>query len=228
VVLALTEDGDIGEVTEHLIHPGHGPLADRQNHSHVHQAAFDPAGKHLLVTDLGTDRIHTYTLDADGRLRPDSVTSVPAGYGSRHLTFVGTSTVITTDELSSTVSWYDYEPEIGRLTWRGSEPTVSRVAGVNYPSDLAIAGNGTVCLVGNRGQDTIGVFTITAEGLSRTAELDSGGHWPQHFATVGTDVWFALRDSDRIGALRVTGTRAELLDFDIALPRPNWILEGHR
>lgn len=228
VVFALTDDGDIGEVTDNLTQRGHGPVPERQDHSHVHQAVFDPTGRHLLVTDLGTDRIHAYTLDAGGRLEPGPIVSVPAGHGPRHLAFVGTSTVVTTDELSSTVSWYGYDTDSGRLTWRGSEPTVNQMVAVNYPSDLVITADRAVCLVGNRGKDTIAVFTITEAGLSRTTELDTRGKWPQHLATVGEDVWIALRDSDRISALRLTGARAELLDLDIALPRPNWILVDHR
>jgi len=228
VVLALTEDGDLGDVTDRLTHPGRGPVSDRQDRSHVHQAVFDPAGRHLLVTDLGTDRIHTYALDGDGRLHPVSTATAPAGHGPRHLAFVGAQTVVTTDELSSTVSWYDYAPASGLLEWRGSEPTVDRASGSNYPSELVIVADDTMCLVGNRGNDTIGVLSIAETGLSRTAELDAGGHWPQHLAKVGDEVWCALRDSDRIRALRVTGGRAEFLDLDISLPRPNWILVDRR
>lgn len=228
VVLALTEHGDIGELADRVIHPGHGSHPDRQDRSHVHQAVFDPAGQYLLVTDLGTDRIHTYTLDGDGRLHSESVLEVPAGHGPRHLVFAGAHRVLTTDELSSTVSWYDYQPETGRLTWCGAEPTTSRVSEVNYPSDLLITADGSHCLVGNRGNDTIGVFDISPTALSRTAELETGGHWPQHLAKVGESVWCALRDSDRIRALRLTDSRAEFLDSDIGLPRPNWILVDAR
>lgn len=227
-VLRLTEDGDIDDMTDCLTHPGHGLRPDRQDRSHIHAVVFDPTGKHLLVTDLGTDRIHVYTLDPDGRLCPRSVTGVPHGRGPRHLAFVGTTTVVTTDELSSTVSWYDYEPEAGVLIWRGSEQTVDQTTGTNYPSDLVTTAHDTVCLIGNRGHDTIAVFAITKAGLTRTSELDTGGHWPQHLATIGDNVWFALRDSDRIRALHAMGTQVELLDLDIALPRPNWILEYFR
>ena len=230
VVFELTPDGDVGEVTHRRTHPGHGPVVDRQDRSHVHQAVFDPAGRYLLVTDLGTDRIHSYTLGTHGRLHPgpSPVVRLPAGHGPRHLAFVGTDKVVTTDELSSTVSWYDYAPETGRLTWRGSEPTVDHTAGNNYPSELVITNDATVCLVGNRGNDTIAVFSISEAGLTRTAELEAGGRWPQHLTRVDGTVWCALRDSDRIRAFRVTGSAVDVLGPDIQLPRPNWILVSTR
>ncbi len=66
---------------------GHGPNSRRQEGSHAHFAAFIEDGNCLVVTDLGSDAVHFFQLNADdspnliARQRLD----LPPGSGPRHL-----------------------------------------------------------------------------------------------------------------------------------------------
>lgn len=63
-----------------------GPVADRQEASHMHHVIFDPTNTFVFMPDLGGDRIRVYTYDGTGQLTEDeaSVLTTDAGAGPRH------------------------------------------------------------------------------------------------------------------------------------------------
>ena len=105
-----------------------------------------------------------------GRLTPApvAVSLAPAGTGPRHLAFRPRGGVLSVDELSSTLSWYDFDPDSGALTWCGSVPTTDEVGGSpNYPSEVVLGPDGRFGYVANRGRNTIAAFDLTARGVAR-------------------------------------------------------------
>jgi 6-phosphogluconolactonase len=232
-VHSLAPDGSIALLSAVLHHEGSGPVADRQEASHLHQVCFDANGVNALVTDLGADAIYAYRLDA-GTGRVDSApvfrSSTPAGAGPRHLAFHGNDSVVVADELSSTVSWYRYHALSGELTWRASVAASHRSGGptdlVNYPSQIAVHANGRLIIVANRGHDTIAAFAVSAGGLVPVAEVAAGARWPLHFITTRRRVYCACPDEDRITLLASDVGEAVFSEGRpvASVPSPMWIL----
>lgn len=89
-----------------------GPVPDRQDVPHLHDAILDPTKQFLLVPDLGSDLVRVYKIPSGGA--PGSVQEVASikavpGSGPRHGAFavVDTSTFFYhVNELSNTVSGY--------------------------------------------------------------------------------------------------------------------------
>lgn len=65
-----------------------GPHPDRQDHSYIHQAIYDPTGQIAAFTDLGGDRVYFHSVhDQTGELTPIETIELKPGSGPRHLTF---------------------------------------------------------------------------------------------------------------------------------------------
>ncbi len=63
----------------------------RQTHPYLHGAYYTPDGKHLWCTDLGTDLVHTFSVDTHGIPQIDSAHQTDfftkSGLGPRHICF---------------------------------------------------------------------------------------------------------------------------------------------
>ncbi|KAI0185790.1 YkgB protein [Xylaria flabelliformis] len=88
-VVTLAPEGGVDLVqnwTYTLDHPG--PIPDRQDVPHPHQAILDPTAKFILVPDLGADLVRVYQADAGKlRLTPIAPLKVTPGSGPRHGAF---------------------------------------------------------------------------------------------------------------------------------------------
>jgi 6-phosphogluconolactonase len=126
-------------------------------HTRPHQSTVD--GDDLLVTDLGQDLIYRY---GPGE-------TVAALGGPRHL--------IRMDDYAYVLGENDASLTIFEVpSWTVMRKVAtSKAGGRVYPSDL-VAADGRL-YVGNRGPDTIAVFTL--DGTYET-EVPSGGTWPRH------------------------------------------------
>ncbi|MET7462313.1 beta-propeller fold lactonase family protein [Nonomuraea sp. NPDC005501] len=172
----LDERGAFTGAAVALRHEGSGPVADRQEGPHAHQAVFHEDVLH--VSDLGTDEIRRYTLDGE----PLEPLRLPPGTGPRHMTFAG-SRLYVVGELDGVVTAID----------GGSRVTgaASRAAAGNQPSHLEVAGD--FVYVANRGPDTVSV--LRADDLTPVTEVPSGGAWPRHFAIDGDRMYVANQHS---------------------------------
>jgi 6-phosphogluconolactonase len=91
-VFPVNKDGSLSPLSQ-SIKPNDalGPDKARQDKSHVHTAMLSPDEKHLLFTDLGTDKINIYRYKA-GQAQPltpstPASVSVTSGDGPRHMDF---------------------------------------------------------------------------------------------------------------------------------------------
>lgn len=89
-----------------------GPIPDRQDAPHPHEALLDPTGQFLLVPDLGSDLIRLYSVD-EGELtftELEPLAAVP-GSGPRHGVFLvtddGTTYFYLASELANTVTGFE-------------------------------------------------------------------------------------------------------------------------
>jgi 6-phosphogluconolactonase (cycloisomerase 2 family) len=64
-----------------------GPVADRQEAPHPHQAILDPTESFILVPDLGADVVRVFSIGGDRRLTAKEPLHTSPGYGPRHGTF---------------------------------------------------------------------------------------------------------------------------------------------
>jgi 6-phosphogluconolactonase len=212
-VLPVAGDGALGPRTDLVRHSGRGPRDDRQESPHAHQVRVTPDGRYVLVTDLGTDSVHVYRLDAGaGRLHPVSTGHTRPGAGPRHLVFGHDGSVHVACELDSTVSTFRFEPETAALTLVHVAPSIVNLDGENYPSEIAIDPAGRSVYVANRGRDVVTALAVRDGRLDPVADVPTGGRWPRHLALIGSHLYLANQFSHQV---TVFG-----LDPDSGVPEP--------
>jgi 6-phosphogluconolactonase len=206
----IREDGTLAAATDVVAHEGSGPKPD-QKAPHPHQIVTDPAGRFILVTDLGNDTVYVYRLDPHkGRLHEHSTVKVNAGAGPRHLAFHPNGRVLyVICELDSTVAVFDYDGARGRLKAGQVVSTVPAGAGDNYPGEILVSGDGRFVYGTNRGHDSVAVFTTGEAGrsLRLTATVPCGGVWPRHMtlADRGRLMYVSNQKSGDVTSFRVDG-----------------------
>jgi 6-phosphogluconolactonase len=220
--------GGLGAMAAFIQHHGHGPDAERQEGPHAHCVIPDPSNRFVLVADLGIDRIMVYRFDAQsGQLNTSTAGQglLAPGSGPRHLAFHPSGRVLyVTNELSSTVTAFRYDPETGSLTELQTVPAVSEPTAVrNAPADIHLHPSGRFLYMSNRGHNSIAVFAVdpaTAK-LSPVQLAPTGGDWPRNFgidpsgemlivANQRSDSLRSFRIDSATGALQSTGMRLSL------------------
>ena len=156
----------------------------RQKSPHPHCVLFDPAGRQLYVSDLGTDQIWIYrwTPEKGVELPCAEKLKLPPGSGPRHLVFDPSGLVLyTANELNSTAA--SFVRDSLRSPWKPGPVCSTLPEGVsgekNYPGAIKITADGRFFFVTNRGHDSIAVFEAARNGgfkLLRT--VPSGGKYP--------------------------------------------------
>ena len=200
-VFPVLDDGSLGERSHHGQHQGSGPHAERQEGPHAHSATWTPDGRYVIVADLGIDRLVVYTLDqSDGTLRHIMEAATPPGSGPRHVVFDASGRhLFVANELSSTVSAFEYDAGNGHLSPLETVSTLPPDAPENYVADIHLAGSRL--LVSNRGHNSLAVFDVRPDGgLPRVAVASCGGNWPRNFAVApgNSHVLVANQDSGEV------------------------------
>lgn len=198
-VLPILEDGSLGNATDVKEDSGTiGPTRatnappgsfafSGHDRTHAHQIQADPSGRFVLHVDLGLDKIFVWKFDAkNGKLTPADQHSVslPPGDGPRHFHFHPNGKwFYSIQEEGSTVVMFDYNPETGRLTARQTLSTLPPgFTGSNFCSEILVSENGKFVYTGNRLYDSIGIFSVGANGeLKYVGEEWTRGNYPRSF-----------------------------------------------
>lgn len=216
-VLPVGADGTVGAATSVVQHVGRGPHPQRQTAPHAHCIVLDAANRFALAADLGIDRVLAYRFDAaTGTLAPTGMeATLRPGAGPRHLAFAPDGrTLYVVNELDSTLTALAYESATGAL--RERQTLATRPAGAggdNFPADLHVHPSGRAVYASNRGDDTIAVFAVDAEGrLSLAQTVPTGGRWPRNFALdpTGRLLLVANQRSDAVTAFAVDAASGRL------------------
>ncbi|HVZ83966.1 MAG TPA: lactonase family protein [Terracidiphilus sp.] len=149
---------------------------------HAHMIAPSPDNRFVLATDLGQDRIYIYAFDdTTGKLSAPRFVTLPTGDGPRHFAFhPNRRWLYTSQEESSTVVFFQYDPETGMLKpVQAVSALPPGFAGTSFASEILISPDGRTLYAANRLHDAIAVFTIGFDGrLTRQSETPTGGDYP--------------------------------------------------
>jgi 6-phosphogluconolactonase (cycloisomerase 2 family) len=143
----------------------------------------DPAGKFVLHSDLGLDRIFVSKFDdRAGVLTPNDPPSVslPPGDGPRHFYFHPKGGwLYSLQEEGSTIVVFEYDAAHGRLSHRQTLSSLPPgFAGSNFCSELMVSADGRFVYAGNRLHDTIAAFRVDRKtgGLAFTGHFTPVGN----------------------------------------------------
>jgi 6-phosphogluconolactonase (cycloisomerase 2 family) len=222
-VLPILADGRLGAATdvqadEGKLGPTRAASAPKgsfafsgHDHTHAHMIQADPSGRFVLHVDLGLDRIFVWKFDeTKGTLAPNNpaAVSLPAGDGPRHFHFHPNGKwLYSIQEEGSTVVRFDYDADAGRLAARQTISTLPRgFAGSNFCSGILVSSDGRFVYTGNRLHDTIGIFSVGANGdLTYVGEEWTRGNYPRsfNFDPTGQFLCCCNQRSDNVAVFRV-------------------------
>jgi 6-phosphogluconolactonase (cycloisomerase 2 family) len=231
-VLPIREGGRLGEATDVKNDAGKvGPARatsgppgsfafSGHDRTHAHMIQADPAGRFVLHVDLGLDRIFVWKFDdKKGTLKPNDPPTValPPGDGPRHFHFHPNGKwLYSIQEEGSTIVRFDYDPAAGRLTSRQTISTLPRgFAGSNFCSGILVSSDGRFVYAGNRLHDSIGVFSVGANGaLKHAADEWTRGNYPRSFSfdPSGRFLYCCNQRADNVTVFRVN-RKSGGLDF---------------
>lgn len=164
-------------------HEGTGPHK-RQEKPHVHYSAHTPDHNYVVVVDLGIDELVTYKVENDTLVKVNTL-NVRPGSGPRHLVFHpnGKQAYLIT-ELSSEVIVLDYDAGQGSFTEKQYIKAIPEdFTETNDASAIHISPDGRFVYTGNRGHDSIAIFSVNQDNgeLTFIEHSPTGGKWPRDF-----------------------------------------------
>lgn len=194
-------EGEWRQVTSREDHWG-----NRQVGPHAHCAHF--WRDRVFIPDLGENAVFQYRWDgAERRLIPELHVPFEPGSGPRHMAMhPGLDVCYVSNELFNTVCVARLDGEAPeqvrpRLIPVQYESTVDDRTVESYVSEIRLSADARFLYVSNRGDDSIAVFRVLADGaLERAGLVPTGGKFPRHFAIspCGRAVVVANQDSGHV------------------------------
>jgi 6-phosphogluconolactonase len=228
VSFPIGEDGRIGKASSFIQHRGSGENKARQSEPHAHSINVDAGNRFAVAADLGLDKLFVYRLDPEkATLVPNDppFATVEPGSGPRHFAFhPGGKRAYVINELKSTITAFDYDPEKGVLDDRETIHTLPKgYTGTSYTAEVQVHPSGRFVYGSNRGDDSIAAFGVDrGNGLLQMIEVESsGGKTPRNFgidptgryilsANQGSDSIVVLAIDPKAGSLDPTGLKVEV------------------
>lgn len=181
---------------------GNGPDTARQQQPHAHFVTFTPDKRSMWITDLGTDRIHTFPLRGGVTLVDSAAMRdvyIAPGAGPRHVEFhPSLKRAYIIDELDGKVNVMDTGNNMPRMVQRVTADSI----GARGSGDIHISPDGRFLYASNRLQaDGIAIFKVDAKtGLLAPAGYQPTAPHPRNFAITpnGRYLLVAARDADTI------------------------------
>lgn len=220
-LIPLETSGPLSENVSTIDFKGEGVLKERQSQPHLHCVEFTPDGKFLVANDLGTDKIHVFPLDSDGK--PDEKAGfdviLEAASGPRHICFSKDGRfAYLINEISGKVTALSYDGK----TLTPIQHIESDTVNAQGSADIHLSPDGKFLYASNRLKaDGIAIFSVDGEtGLLTKAGYQLTGIHPRNFVLTpdGRYLLVACRDSnlvqifernEKTGLLVDTGKRIE-------------------
>ncbi len=250
--LPVSGDGALGEAAAFVQHPPPPPLAKggsggpplakggsggvdpaRQKEPHAHCIVVSPDNRFVYAADLGLDQVLCYRLDAaKGKITANQppFARTPPGAGPRHLTFHPKGKLVyVINELSNSVTVFDYDSNTGALTSKQTISTLPKdFTGKSYCADLKITPNGRFLYGTNRGHDSIARYRIGDDGRLTLLGIEpSRGKGPQNLAITpdGRLLLCANMPGNNVAVFRIDQQEGGLtaVGSPVAMPSPSCI-----
>lgn len=217
----LAKDGSITKQTALINHEGgSGVVPNRQDSSHAHWTGFSPDNRFAFVPDLGLDKVVIYAVDLESsKLTPHGYGKVPAGGGPRHMKFHHNGKwIFVLNELSLSITVFDWDADSGKMTPKQTIPTVSKQALAKEPfnsaSEIRVHPSGQFVYSANRGHDTISAFRVNQKSGELTLiEIENvRAATPRNFNVSPDGNWLVAggQDSHTLGAFAIDKGTGEL------------------
>lgn len=198
------DTGEVVKLIEELEHSYPTGTHERQDHNHIHFIRETPDHKYVAVTDLGADKIVTYTFGVEG-FKEHAVSEFHAEDGPRHIEFHNNGKyAYVVHELSNRVSVVQYHDgkfeEIERhLTIPEDFTEETKLAAVRLSHDEQNL------YISNRGHDSIAIFTVVddGKGINPVEIVKSGGEFPRDFNITESDEYLVCAHQEGNYALTV-------------------------
>jgi 6-phosphogluconolactonase len=237
---SLKEDGSLKARTQLIEHEGgSGVVAGRQKSPHPHWTGFSPDERFAFVPDLGLDKVMIYRVDHETtRLTPNGFAKSPAGGGPRHMKFHTTGQwVYVLNELSLSVTVFDYNLALGVMTPKQTIPTVPenllQKEKFNSASEIRVHPSGQFVYSANRGHDTITAFRVDQKsGELEVIEMEPiRGSTPRNFNIDPSGRWLLVagQDSHTLAVFEIDSDTGELTYHrsSVFVPSPICVLFEH-
>ena len=165
-------------------HEGKGKDPKRQDAPHAHSVTLSPSGKYLLSADLGLDRIYVY----DRALRLVSTVEAEAGSGPRHMVFSRDGKYLyVLNELASTVTSYLWKEGLLERLESVSTLNEENERNPSIAAAIRLSSDGALLYATNRGENTVAVFSVKDERLTKLASYPTEGDEPRDFALLADE-----------------------------------------
>lgn len=198
-LIPLDSSGRLTENVKTIAFTGEGEIKNRQDQPHLHCVEFTPDGKHLLANDLGTDKIHVFPLNSDGKLDEKAgfdINLEPAS-GPRHICFSKDGRfAYLINEISGKVTTLSYDGKCLTPIQYIEADTVN----AQGSADIHLSPDGKFLYASNRLKaDGIAIFSVNQEtGLLAKVGYQLTGIHPRNFVITpdGRYLLVACRDSN--------------------------------
>jgi 6-phosphogluconolactonase len=229
--LPIAIDGRLAPPSSVIKHSGSSVNKDRQGAPHAHSINFDPSFRRAVAADLGLDQLLIDRFDpATKTLTPNTpaYADVKPGSGPRHFAFHPDGRhAYAINELNSTVTVFDYDPNRGALSTLQTVSTrPDGATGTNYPADIKVHPTGNFVFGSNRGDDTIAVFSVNRLNgqLTPVGHQAINGKTPRNFAIdpTGNYLIAAGQNSDTLTVFKLDLASGKLTQVGqpVAMPKP--------
>jgi 6-phosphogluconolactonase len=136
----------------------------------AHQAVFDSTGQYLFVPCLESNYVLQHTF-ANGTLGFNDPPTVAVTGGPRHLALdPAEQHAYVLSELASTITSFVYDAATGRLTSPQVIDSHEDAAGAS--AHIAVHPSGRWLYASNRGEDSLGLFAIDAQGRPQAVAFE--------------------------------------------------------
>ncbi|QJD80375.1 lactonase family protein [Spirosoma rhododendri] len=239
-VLPISPDGSLHEASQVIQHTGHSVDPERQASPHVHSGVVSGDNRLLYVSDLGTDTIHVYQIDEQqGRISAGSATPyvrVSAGSGPRMLVVhPGDEWLYSLKEMSSTVARLRRDRQTNAVELLEDDiPFLSDTfTGERSGGHIHLDTDGQHLLATNRGNNTLAIFALEADGtLTQRGLHYTGGDEPRNFLLDERSGYLLIghQESDTITVFKLDTDRDTLTATgdQLSVPAPVCLLMQYR
>ena len=216
-----------------------GPDPARQDAPHAHETITDPTGQYILVPDLGSDLVRTFSWDRK-TLKLEALESLEAtpGYGPRHAVFwnpsglageKSTTYMFLVGELSGSVTSFavTYKANGGGLDFKNITNSVIDGNKLNAPAEIEVSPDNRFLIISNRDtsftdQDSLASYVINKDGTLSGKQLTpvktAEGAYPRHFSLnkAGNVVAVGLQYANETLILERNVTSGEIIQEPVA------------